>query len=143
MSKAHTGTIATATITFTADTFKAALIKPSPTGTYDATTTNYTDVTGNSDEVTGTGYSAGGAALVNNGLATNTATAYADFADVSWTTASFSVRGVEIYNTTQRGPVPTRATSVHDLGGTQTVTIGTFTLVFPVPDLNNAILRIA
>jgi hypothetical protein len=143
LSKAHTGTITTATITFTGDNYKVALGKPSPTGTYDATTTNYTDLTGNSDEVTGTGYTAGGGALVNNGLAISGTTAFNDYADFSWTSATFSARAAVIYNTTQRGPIATRATSVHDFGGTQTVTSGTFTLVFPNPDATNAILRIA
>ena len=143
LSKAHTGTITTLTITFTGDVYKLALIKVTPTGTYDQTSTNYTDVTGNSDEVTGTGYSAGGIALTNNGPSLSTNTAIVDFADISWTTATFSARGCVIYNSSQRGPVATRATSFHDFGGTQTVTVGTFTLVFPTPDATNAILRIA
>ena len=45
------------------DTLKLALIKASPTGTYGAATTNYSDVTGNSDEASGSGYSAGGGTL--------------------------------------------------------------------------------
>lgn len=143
LSKAHTGTITTATITFTGDAFKIALGKPSPTGTYDASSTNYTDLTGNSDEVTGTGYTAGGAALTNVSPAVSGTTAFVDFADVSWTTATFSARAALIYNTTQRGPVATRGASWHDFGGTQTVTAGTLTLVFPTPDASNAILRIA
>lgn len=142
-SKAHTGTITTQTITFTADVFKLALIKVGPTGTYDKNTTNYTDVTGNSDEVSGTGYSAGGIALTNVSPVLSTDTAVLDFADVSWTSSSFSCRGCIIYNTSQRGPTATRGTSVHDFGGTQQVTSGTFTLVFPTPDASNAILRIA
>jgi hypothetical protein len=60
LSKAHTGTITTATITFTGDVFKIALIKVSPTGTYGAASVNYSDITGNSDEVSGTGYTATG-----------------------------------------------------------------------------------
>lgn len=143
LSKAHTGTITTLTITFTGDVFKLALIKVSPTGTYDQTSTNYTDVTGNSDEVSGTGYTAGGIALTNTGPTIISHVAFVDFADISWTTATFSARGCIIYNTTQRGPTATRATSVHDFGGTQQVTAGTFTLVFPTPDQTNAILRIA
>ncbi len=143
LSKAHTGTITTASITFTADAFKIALGKPSPTGTYDASSTNYTDLTGNTDEASGTGYTAGGAALTNVSPTTSGTTAFTDFADVSWTTATFSARAAMIYNTTQRGPIATRAVSIHDFGGTQTVTAGTLTLVFPTPDASNAILRIA
>jgi hypothetical protein len=144
LSKAHTGTITTASITFTGDVFKVALGKPSPTGTYDATSTNYTDLTGNSDEVTGTGYTAGGIALTNVSPTTSGTTAFIDFApDPSWTTATFSARAALIYNTSRRGPVATRGCSWHDFGGTQQVTGGTFTLVFPTPDASNAILRIA
>lgn len=143
LSKAHTNTITTASITFTADVFKLALIKVGPTGTYDKDTTNYTDVTGNSDEMSGTGYSAGGIALTNVSPAMSTDTAILDFADVSWTSASFSCRGCLIYNTSRRGPTATRGVSLHDFGGTQQVTVGTFTLVFPTPDASNAIVRIA
>jgi hypothetical protein len=144
LSKAHTNTITTASITFTADVFKLALIIPSMAGTYSKSTTNYTDVTGNSDEVAnGSGYTTGGVALTNVSPALSTDTAVLDFSDVSWTSASFSARGCIIYNTTRRGPVATRALSVHDFGGTQTVASGTFSLVFPTPDASNAILRIA
>lgn len=143
LSKTHTGTITGGTITFTGDAFKLALGKVGPTGTYDASTTNYTDLTGNSDEVSGTGYSAGGIALTNSSPTSSGTTAFTDFADVSWTTATFSARAALIYNTSQRGPTATRACSVHDFGGTQQVTSGTFTLVFPTPDASNAILRIA
>jgi hypothetical protein len=146
VSKAHTNTITTASITFTADTFKVALFKVGVAGTYGAATTNYTDMTGNSDETTnsaGTAYTAGGTALTNASPTTSGTTAYVDFADVSWTTASFSTIGCIIYNNYRRGDTATLATSVHDFAGTQTVTAGTFTLVFPTPDASNAILRIA
>lgn len=143
LSKAHTGTITTATITFTGDVFKIALGKVGPTGTYDQTSTNYTDLTGNADEVTGTGYTAGGIALTNTTPSITSNVALTTFSNVSWTTATFSSRAALIYNTSQRGPTATRAASVHDFGGTQTVTAGTFTLVFPTADNNNAILRIS
>lgn len=145
LSKAHTGTVGPAgSVTFTGDIFKLALIIPSMAGTYSKSTTNYTDVTGNSDEVAnGSGYTTGGIALTNVSPTLSTDTAVLDFSDISWTSASFSSRGCIIYNTTRRGPVATRAASVNDFGGTQTVTAGTFTLVFPTPDASNAILRIA
>lgn len=143
VSKAHTGTITTASITFTADVFKVALFKVGVAGTYGAASTNYTDMTGNSDETSGTGYSAGGSALTNVSPTTSGTTAFVDFADVSWTTASFSTIGCMIYNNSRRGPTATRASSVHDFAGTQTVSVGTFTLVFPTPDASNSILRIA
>jgi hypothetical protein len=144
LSKATTTTLSATSLTFTADVFKLALIIPSMAGTYSKSTTNYTDVTGNSDEVAnGSGYTTGGIALTNVSPALSTDTAVIDFSDVSWTSATFSARGCIIYNTSQRGPVATRGLSVHDFGGTQSVSSGTFTLVFPTPDASNAILRIA
>jgi hypothetical protein len=132
----------TATHNFAAsggNSFKVALIKVTPTGTYGAASTNYSNITGNSDEVTGTGYTATGTALTNVDPTTSGTTAFTDFNDVSWTTASFSATACMIYNTTASG----KSCSTHDFGGTQTVTSGTFTLVFPTPDASNAILRIA
>jgi hypothetical protein len=119
--------------------FKAALIKNSHAGTYGAASTNYSDITGSSDEASGTGYSAGGAALTNVDPTTSGTTAYTDFADLSWSSASFSADGCMIYNTTNSN----RAVYLGDFGGTQTVVTGTFTLVFPTPDASNAIIRIA
>ena len=142
VSKASTGALGT--VTTVGDSFKIALIKVSPAGTYNAASTNYTDITGNSDEVSGTGYTAGGTALTNVDPTTSGTTAFIDFSpDPSWTTATFSTTGCMLYNTTQNGPVATRGLSVHDFGGTQTVSAGTFTAVMPTPDLNNAIIRIA
>ena len=142
VSEASTGALGT--VTTVGDTFKIALIKVGPTGTYSAASTNYTDITGNTDEVTGTGYTAGGAALTNVDPTSTGTTAFIDFTpDPSWTTATFSTTGCMIYNTIQNGPVATRGVSVHDFGGTQTVSAGTFTAVMPTPDSTNAILRIA
>jgi hypothetical protein len=142
VSKVSTGALGT--ITTVGDAFKIALIKVSPTGTYNASSTNYTDITGNSDEVTGTGYSAGGTAMTNVDPTTSGTTAFVDFSpDPSWTSASFSTTGCMLYNSTQNGPNATRGLSVHDFGGTQTVSAGTFTAVMPTPDASNAILRIA
>lgn len=122
------------------DTFKIALIKVSPTGTYNAASTNYSNITGNSDEVTGSGYTAGGQALTNVEPTTSGTTAFTDFSpDPTWTSASFSTSGCMIYNSTKSNA----SCSVHDFGGTQTVSSGTFTAVMPVADASNAILRIA
>lgn len=142
LSKDTTGAGSGTTLTISGDVFKIALIKDSPTGDYDADTTNYTDVTGNSDETSGTGYSAGGGTLTNVSPVLSTVTAYVDFDDFSWTTATFSTSGCLIYNTTRRGPTATPGCSVHSFGGTQTVTVGTFTAVFPTADASNAIIRI-
>ena len=86
-----------------ADAFKVALFKAnaSITGTYDATTTNYSDMTGNSDELAATGnYSTGGFALTNVNPASTSTTAFTDFsANASWSSATFTTRGCLIYNT--------------------------------------------
>lgn len=144
ISKPTTALITAGTITMVGDTFKMALIKTAMVGTYGAASTGYSDITGNADEVTGTGYTAGGAALTNVDPTTSGTTAFTDFSpDPSWTSASFSTTGCMIYNTTQNGPSANPGCSVHDFGGTQTVASGTFTAVLPTPDASNAILRIA
>jgi hypothetical protein len=130
--------ILTKTHSLTADTIKLALIKASPTGTYGAASTNYSNVTGNSDEVSGTGYSTGGAALSGGAVTTSGTTAFADWSDVSWSSATISTSACMIYNSTASN----KAISTHDFGGTQSVTGGTLTLVFPTADASNAIIRI-
>lgn len=131
--------ILTKTHGLAADTIKVALIKVSPAGTYGAASTNYSNITGNTDEASGTGYTAGGATLSGGAVTTSGTTAYADFTDVSWTTATISTTACMIYNSTATN----KAISTHDFGGTQTVTGGTLTLVFPTADASNAIIRIA
>lgn len=144
LSKATSSTLSATPLTFTGDVFKIALVKVGPAGTYDAATDVYADLTGNSDEVSGTGYSAGGATLTNVSPTLSSTTALVDFTpDPSWTTASFSTTAAIIYNTTRRGPLTAPITSTHDFGGTQTVTAGTFTAVMPAADASNAILRIS
>lgn len=132
----------TATHDFTTSTghaFKVALIKATPTGTYGAATTNYSDVTGNSDEASGTGYTVGGEALTNVTPTTSGTTALTDFADVQWASATISADGCIIYNTSASNA----AVSVHDFGGTKTASGGNFDLQFPAADSSNAILRLA
>jgi hypothetical protein len=142
VSKASTGAIGT--VTATADLFKIALFKVGVAGTYSAATTNYTDMTGSSDEVAaGGGYSTGGVLMTNVSPATSGTGAYVNFSpNPSWTSATFSTIGAMIYNNYRRGPVATRATSVYDFGGTQTVSAGTFTAVMPSAAPGTAILSI-
>lgn len=141
VSEASTGALGTVTVT--GDTFKMALFKVGVAGTYGAATTNYTDMTGNSDETSGTGYTAGGTALTNVDPVASSPSAYTTFSpNPSWTSASFSTIGCMIYNTIQNGPTATLACSVHDFGGTQTVASGTFTAVMPVAAVGTAILQI-
>ncbi len=123
----------------TGNTFKMALIKNGMAGTYGAATTNYSNVTGSSDETSGTGYSAGGVTLTNVTPTSSGTTAYTTFSpNPSWSSASFSCAGCIIYNSSASN----KAVSVHDFGGTQTVSAGTFTVVMPTADASNAILRI-
>ena len=96
-----------------------------------------------SDEVSGSGYSSGGAALVNTGIGTTTVTSFTDFTDVSWTSASFTARGCLIYNSsTITGLTTDAAVCSIDFGGDKTVSSGTFTIQFPTNDASDAIIRI-
>ena len=121
------------------DTLKVALIKETPTGTYDTNTANYTDVTGNSDEAVGTGYTAGGQDLDSVTISLDGTTAIIDIADETFSTVTVSADGCIIYNSSQGN----KAIAVFDFGGTKSSTNGDFTIVFPTPDASNAILRLA
>jgi hypothetical protein len=118
---------------------KLALIKASPTGTYGAATTNYSDVTGNSDEATGTGYTAGGQVLDSVTISTDGTTAIIDIADEVFTSSTISADGCIIYNASASNA----AIAVIDFGGTKTSTNGDYTIQFPAADASNAIIRIA
>jgi len=123
------------------DTFKIAMFTSS--ASLDATTTDYST----SNEITnssGTAYTAGGKALTNQGVTLSSTTAYTDFADVSWTSASFTANGAMIYNTTtDGGSGTTDAVCVIAFGGDKTVSSGTFTVQFPAAGATTAILRLA
>ena len=123
------------------DTFKMAMFTSS--ASLDATTTDYST----SNEITnssGTAYTAGGKALTNSGVTLSSTTAYTDFADVSWTSASFTANGAMIYNTTtDGGSGTTDAVAVIAFGGDKTVSSGTFTVQFPAAGATTAILRLA
>jgi len=114
------------------DTIKIALYTSS--ATLDATTTAYTT----SGEVSGTGYTAGGVTLTGATIGTSGTTAYVDFDDPEWTTASFTTAGALIYNDTTAGD---NSIAVLSFGGDFTVTAGTFRIVFPAPGAA-AIIRI-
>jgi hypothetical protein len=126
----------TATHNFTAstgDVFKIALYTSS--ASLDATTTAYTT----SNEVVGTGYTAGGNTLTNVTPTSSGTTALTDFADTTWSTATITARGAMIYNSSKSN----KAVCILDFGSDKTSTAGNFTIVFPVPDASNAIIRIA
>ena len=125
-----------------ADAFKCALFKAnaSISGTFGAATTNYSEMTGSSDELAATGgYSSGGNTLTNVDPSVSGTTAITDFADTSWTSATFTTRGALNYNSNDSNS----AVMVIDFGGDYTVTGGTFTIAFPTADASNAIIRIA
>ena len=117
----------------TADTFKLALYTSS--ASLDASTTAYTT----SNEVSGTGYTAAGAALTAVAPTSSGTTAFLDFNDLTFSTATITARGALIYNDTQSD----KAVAVLDFGGDKTSTAGDFTIVFPTADSSNAIIRIA
>ena len=123
------------------DTFKIALYTSS--ASLGAATTDYSS----SNEITntaGSAYSAGGASLTNQGVSLSSTTAFTDFADVSYTSASFTANGALIYNTTtDGGSSTTDAVAVIAFGSDKTATNGTFTIQFPANDSSNAIIRLA
>ena len=87
----------------------------------------------------GSAYTAGGKTIVSVTPALDGSTAVCDFADISFTSASFTANGCLIYNDTQAD----KAVCVVAFGGDKTVSSGTFTIQFPTADASNAILRIA
>jgi hypothetical protein len=122
--------------TTTADTFKIALYTSS--ATLDASTTVYS-ATNEITNTAGTAYVAGGNTLTSPATTSTGTTAFVDFADSSWATASFTARGALIYNSTQTN----KSVVVLDFGSDKTASAGTFTIVFPTADASNAIIRIA
>jgi len=120
------------------DTFKMALFTSS--ATLGAATTNYSST----NEVSGTGYTAGGQALDNGSVTLSGTTAYVDFDDETWTTATITANGALIYNTqTNGGSGTTDAVAVLAFGGDKTSTNGDFVVQFPTADASNAVIRIA
>lgn len=116
----------------TQDVFKIALYTSA--ASLDATTTVYSAT----NEVVGTGYTAGGNTLTDIAPVSSGTTAYISFAATSWTIATFTVRGALIYNSSQGN----KAVAVLDFGTDKSVVSGTFTITFPSADASNAILRI-
>lgn len=122
----------------TGHTFKLALYDNN--ASFTAATTDYTAT----NEISGTGYSAGGGTLTNVTPTTSGTTAFADFADLVFSTATITARGALIYNTTAGGGSGTTETvAVLDFGADKTSTAGDFTIVFPTADASNAIVRVA
>jgi hypothetical protein len=143
VSRAPTAGATGVALTIKGDDMKMALIKASPTGSYGVASTNYSQIVTNNDEVSGAGYTAGGMLLNNVTPSLSGNTALTNFSpNPTWVSATFSTNGCMIYNASTRGGVAGRAISCHDFAGTQSVTSGTFTVVMPAADANDAILRI-
>tara|TARA_R110000868_G_scaffold6115_3_gene35333 strand:+ start:2317 stop:2745 length:429 start_codon:yes stop_codon:yes gene_type:complete len=117
----------------TSQTFKIALYTSA--ATLGAATTAYS-VT---NEVSGTGYTAGGNTLTVVAPTTSGTTAYLDFADTTWATATITARGALIYQSGGTNP----AVAVLDFGADKTSTAGDFTIQFPTANASDAIIRIA
>jgi len=118
----------------TSQVFKIALYTSS--ATLGAATTAYST----SNEVTGSGYTAGGNTLTVVAPTTSGTTAFLDFNDTTWTTATITARGALIY---KADGVTDPAVAVLDFGSDKTSTAGDFTIQFPTADASNAIIRIA
>jgi len=115
------------------DTFKIALYTSS--ASLGAATTAYSTT----NEITGTGYTAGGNTLTRVDPSSSGTTGFTDFADTTWSTATITARGALIYNDTDSD----KAVAVLDFGADKTSTSGDFTIQFPAADASNAIIRIA
>lgn len=121
------------------DTFKIALYTAAADLGY--ATTVYTT----SNEVVGSGYTAGGNTLVisitptfgNNSA--GTPTSFWSFVNSTWANATFTARGALIYNATKGN----KSVAVLDFGSDKTVNNDTFQIIFPTPDANSAIIRIS
>ena len=128
----------------TGNTFKIALMKATAagSGTYGAATTSYDTLVSNSDELSssGTGYSTGGNTLSSVTPVADGTTAVCDFADTTWSSATFTTCGAIIYNDSASG---NPACAVLSFSGDQTVSSGDFTIQFPAAAAATAIIRIA
>ena len=116
------------------NTFKLAMYTNS--ASFDASTTAYTAT----NEVSGTGYSAGGGTLTRVDPATSGTTAYTDFGDLTFSSSTITARGALIYNDTAAGDP---SVVVLDFGSDKSSTSGDFVIQFPTADASSAIIRIA
>jgi len=118
----------------TGNTFKIALYDNN--ASFTAATTAYTAT----NEVSGTGYTATGETLTNVTPTSSGTTAFTDFADVTWSSATITARGALIYNDTATGDP---SVVVLDFGSDKSSSSGDFQVIFPTADASNAIIRIA
>ena len=121
--------------TTTGNTFKLAMYDNS--ASFTAATTAYTAT---NEVATSGSYSAGGGTLTNVTPTSSSTTAFTDFADLSFTSATITAFGAMIYNDSAAGDP---SVCILDFGGSKSSSAGTFTIIFPTADSTNAILRIA
>lgn len=115
-------------------TFNLALYTSS--ASLGASTTAYTT----SNETSGTGYTAKGAALTRIDPSNDGTTAITDFSDLTFSSSSITARGALIFNDSASGDP---AVCALDFGSDKTSNSGDFTIQFPAADASNAIIRIA
>jgi hypothetical protein len=120
------------------DTFKLALYTNSASFTAATTAYTATNEVGNSGS-----YAAGGGTLTRINPTVSGTTAFTDFADLTFTSATITARGALIYNSTPTHTYTNPVAVVLDFGSDKTSTSGDFTIVFPTADASNAIIRIA
>jgi hypothetical protein len=116
------------------DTIKIALYTSS--ATLGSSTTTYSST---NEVASGSGYTTGGNTLAGASITSSGTTAFVDFTDTTWTSASFTARGALIYNSSKSN----KAIAVLDFGADKTSTNGDFVVQFPTADASNAIIRIA
>ena len=122
-------------------TFKIALFTSS--ASLGAATTDYS-TSNEISNTSGSAYQPGGATLTNSGVSLDSTTAFTDFSDVTYTSASFTANGAMIYNTTTNGGSSTTdAVAIIAFGGDKTASNGTFKIEFPANDATAAIIRLA
>jgi hypothetical protein len=132
---------------FDSDTFRVALIKESPTGTFGAATLAYSEL--GSDQASGSGYtstfdtlSTGAAAAIATGYPQmDGTTAVMDFDDAVFTSVTVQADGCILYN--PNADSAANVIAVFDFGGTVSATAGDFTIQFPAPGASTSILRLA
>ena len=108
------------------DTFKLALYTANP---YTTASTAYSSGAANQVGTSGTGYSTGGNTLTSQSVTTSSAVAYVDFADSTWTSATFTAAFGVMYNSSDSD----KLVVVLDFGGSKTCTNGTFKITMPDP----------
>lgn len=116
------------------DVIKIALFTSA--ATLGATTTAYSST---NEVASGSGYTTGGNTLAGATISSSGTTAFVDFSDSTWSSASFTARGALIYNSSKSN----KAVAVLDFGADKTSTNGDFVVQFPTADASNAIVRIA